>query len=286
MSGTDPRPRFRGDQRGFTLIELIMVMVLVSILSVVSVVFILEPFRAAEDIERRAALVDATDLALTGISREARNALPNSLRVHGPQHLEFITTMAGGRYRRLPEPGPGGSASIFVPARAADSFDILGGLMGADGVTPRSPGINCANGAGHCLSVFNTGQPGFDAYQGQNVAAIVHITGASLEYDTGGTGPAFATHSPSQRFFVIDTVVSYRCQDGQLRRFSGYGLQGGIPSLPAGGGELVADNVADCQFTYNPGTATRRGLLTLQLGLSREGESVSLLAQTQVMNAP
>jgi len=273
---------------GFTLIELILVIILIGILSAVATVFILPPFQAAVDIERRANLVDAADSALTRIGREARNALPNSIRVHqatGNAHVEFITTRTGGRYRRLP--APGGGSDILVPARAADSFDVLGGLPDAGAVAARGPGTNCANGAGDCVSVFNTSQNGFDAYRGQNIAAITAASAGSLGYDSGGAGPAFATHSPRQRFFVVDNVVSYVCDpgSGRLLRFSGYGLQAGTPALGAGG-RLVAENVAGCRFTFNPGTASRRGLLTLRIDLARGGEDVFLLTQTQIMNAP
>jgi len=49
---------------------------------------------------------------------------------------------------------------------------------------------------------------------------------------------------------------------------------------------LVANNVGNCSFDFSQGTATRRGLLTIDLGLSRDGESVNLLDQAQVPNAP
>ncbi|TVQ28160.1 MAG: type II secretion system protein [Wenzhouxiangella sp.] len=273
-------------QRGFTLIEMVMVIVLLGILSAVLIVFIVTPFQAARDIERRADLVDAADLALNRISRELRGALPNSVRVHGTRHIEFIGTVTGGRYRRLPEPG--GGSDIFVPARSSDSFDVLGGLMDAGLVVTRAPGFDCGTAAGHCLSVYNTGQPGFNAYAGQNLAAITAAGSNSISYDRGASGPAFATHSPQQRFFVTDSVVSYICDPAsrQLRRHVGYGLGEGTPSLPTNGGELVVDQVADCQFSYTPGTATRRGLVSLRLDLENEGERVFLLVQAQVLNTP
>lgn len=263
-----------------------MVIVLLGILSAVLVVFIVTPFQAARDIERRADLVDAADLALNQISRELRGALPNSVRVHGDRHIEFISTVTGGRYRRLPKPGGGGD--IFVPARRSDSFDVLGGLIDHGLVVTRGPGFNCGTAAGHCLSVFNTGQPGFNAYAGDNLAAITAASAGSLSYDRGAPGPAFATHSPQQRFFVVDTVISYVCDPSsrQLRRHAGYGLNQSAPSLPANGGELVVSQVADCQFSYLPGTATRRGLVSLRLDLEAEGERVFLLVQAQVLNTP
>ncbi len=269
---------------GFTLIEMIMVIVLLGILSTVLIVFIITPFQAARDLELRADLVDAADLALNRMTRELRGALPNSVRILGPGHIEFIGTVTGGRYRRLP--APGGGSDLFVPARSSDSFEVLGGLNDAAQVTARAPGFDCGTAAGHCLSVFNTGQPGFNAYAGDNLAAITAASGSSISYDRGVSGPAFATHSPQQRFFVVDTSVSYVCSAGELRRHAGYGLSSGTPTLPTTGGELVASRIVDCQFSYLPGTATRRGLVSLRLDLAEGGERVFLLVQAQVLNTP
>lgn len=274
------------EPHGFTLIEMIMVIVLLGILSTVLVVFIVTPFQAARDMERRAELVDAADLALNQIARELRAALPNSIRVHGSGHIEFIGTVTGGRYRRLP--APGGGSDIFVPARSSDSFDVLGKLPDFGQVVTRPPGADCGTAAGHCLSVFNTGQPDFNVYAGDNLAAITAASENSISYDRSASGRAFVTHSPQQRFFVFDNVVSYVCNPttGALRRHAGYGLSTGTPSLPPGGGELVATRVVDCQFSYFPGTATRRGLVSLRLDLEDDGERVFLLVQAQVLNTP
>ncbi|QOC23828.1 type II secretion system protein [Wenzhouxiangella sp. AB-CW3] len=273
--------RGRPGQGGFTLIELILVMVLVGILAAVSVTFILPPFQAAADLERRAALVDSADLALNRMTREARSALPNSVRVSPDnQQVEFVTTLTGGRYRRLPTPGD--NSDPFVPAQSSGSFDVLGGLIDADEVQERDAGRSCGYGNGHCLSVYNTGQPGFDVYSGQNIAAITNASSGSISYDSGGSDPAFATHSPNQRFYVVDTVVSYVCEGNQLLRFSDYG----IDSSPSGSPALVTGNIESCQFSYAEGTSARRGLLTLRLDLADGGEQIFLVAQAQVLNSP
>ncbi len=48
----------------------------------------------------------------------------------------------------------------------------------------------------------------------------------------------------------------------------------------------MARNVSNCNFSYQPGTYQRAGLVTLRLQLTDEGETVTLLHQIHVENAP
>ena len=270
---------------GFTLVELIVTMLLIGALVAVSAVFIVQPFQAAEDLERRAALVDTADQALDRVTRDARRALPNSVRVSaGGQRVEFIPVRVGARYRRLPGDG---SSNTFVPAQTAGTFDVLGGLLlASDELDDLADAINgagtdCGSGI-PCISVYNTGQAGFNAYEQENIAQVTALATDSISYDNAGANtPAFAAHSPRQRVYLFDTVVTYECTGNELRRAAGYGVDGS-----PGSGRLVAANVSRCNFAYDPGTATRRGLLTIELGLTRGGETVNLLDQAQVPNAP
>lgn len=270
--------------------ELIVTIVLIGALVGVSAVFIVQPFQASEDLERRAALVDSADIALDRITREVRRALPNSVRVNAAgDQIEFIPVRVGARYRRLPG---GGNNDTFVPARQQDTFDILGGVF-LDGddintidAAAGGAGTDCANG-NPCISVYNTGQSGFNVYAGDNIARITTLGANSLGYDNGGNNtPAFRAHSPQQRFYIFDDVVSYRCNDGALLRYSSYGLNASIIAEPANNPRLVTANVAACDFTYATGTAQRRSLLTVRLDLERGGERVFLLDQAQVPNTP
>lgn len=281
-------------QSGYTLIELITVMVLIGALVGVAAVFLVEPFRASRDMSRRAALTDQADLVVDRIVREVRAALPNSVRVASDGDrtaVELVATRTGGRYRRLP--GSGGSGDTLNRALASDSFDVLGGLPDFGTVATGSAGTDCANGDRDCISIYNTGQSGLDVYEQESIAAItVKTTGPdNVTYDTGGSGPAFATHSPRQRFFVFHDVASFVCDTGtgRLLRYATYGLQSTQPVADSDFGvtpRRVADDVSACTLQYQPGTATRQGLLTVEIALSRGGETVSLFAQAHVVNAP
>lgn len=283
--------------RGFTLIELILVVVLIGALSLLSMALIVEPFRAFEDVSRRSRLVDTAQGALSLMTRETRLALPNSLRITtggSRTALEFLRTSTGGRYRARPDGTGAGNVLDFTAD--AGTFDVLGGLALSAGIdTAGGPGeAACLNGALDCLVIYNTGGIGLNAYNADNLAAITAASPTNLSFDNADGVPAFPAASPTQRFFVVDMPVSYVCDaaTGELRRYADYGIRAVQPVNDADfgvAGALIADQIANCAgavFTYDNGAGTRHGLAGFRLSVSEAGETVSLLQQAHVLNAP
>jgi MSHA biogenesis protein MshO len=99
-------------------------------------------------------------------------------------------------------------------------------------------------------------------------------------------GFQFANNSPTQRFFIVDQPVTYACEGGDLNRYSGYAINAIQPTPPALLPALVTRGVNGCNFSYNPGASQRAGLVTLQISLTEQGETITLLHQVHVMNAP
>jgi len=287
-------PMSRRRHQGFTIIELITVIVLLGSLAAIGGIFIAQPFQAVDDMQRRAELVDEAQLIIERMAREIRTALPNSVRVgtSGTRTaLELVSTRTGGRYRRLPASGGGGDR--LNRTQSNDTFDALGGLIDIGAVdTTGGAGTNCAANNGDCVSIYNTGQADYDVYARDNIARIVSAVDNAgddlVGYDNGGTMPAFLQHSPQQRFFVVDDVVSFVCNTAtnRLEHHSGYGLNATQDVNPGGTTALLGRDVSQCNFTYNAGTSTRAGLVTIDITISRDGESVRLLQQVHVMNAP
>ena len=251
-----------------------MVIVITGILAGMVAVCIQKPVQGFFDTARRAVLVDAADTALRRISRDLREALPNSVRVSGTA-LEFLHVRSAGRYREqiAPAPPPGDSLDF---TGADTSFDVLG------------PAVSVQ--AGDSVVVYNlgVGVTGADAYEGTSTSRRIAAApfGAALANVTISSATGFPFASPARRFQIVDTPVSYVCAGNQMRRYSGYAILPAQPVPPAGSGALIADRLTTCSFAYTTGPSEREALVTLNLALTDGGETVGLIYQVHVNNVP
>lgn len=289
-----------GRQQGFTLVELIMVIVILGVVGGMVAVFMRGPIDAYFASVRRAALTDVADTALRRMSRDIRTALPNSLRtsvVGGSPCLEYIPTKSGGRYREQDAVGYAGTALNFS---ASDStFNILG--LQSDWPVEQQIRAN------DLIAIYNLGITGVDAYNGDTVVRVStaadHVNLSNETAVTFAASKLFPLESGGKRFHVIpfeENVVAYVCSGNTLRRVVTPGVSTGTAPLfnnsatsycgsvtnPAGSAPIIADNVSTCTFTYNGSDLQRNGLVQISLGLTRDGETVTLYHEVHFNNTP
>jgi MSHA biogenesis protein MshO len=262
---------------GFTLVEMVVVITIVGILAAGAALFIRNPTQAFIDSENRANLSDRADTALRLMARGIRNALPNSVRTttNGlDSFIEFVPIKSAGRYRAAAGTANENPLDFSL---SADTFEVLG------------PSVTVA--AGDKLVIYNLGIPGSDVYEGTNIRAL-QTTGILSILSFSGTTP-FPLESPSSRFFVVSTPVSYACDmtNQVLWMYSGYPIQATQPaSVSALNGLATARKLATglttCQVNYVPGILQRSGVITIYLGFTQDVATVTLMHQVNVVNSP
>lgn len=270
-------PIFRVDRSsGFTLVEMIVSIVITGILLSMVAMFGRSQIEAYMDVGNRAQLADEADTALRRICRDLQSALPNSVRLDASgNYLEFVPIRDAGRYRADVDNAGAGDFLDFT-STTDNSFAVLG------------PAVTVA--AGDRLVIFNLGQTGSDVYAGTSSRVITTGAGvvSQLQYTLGPLGQ-FPLASPQNRFQIVGGPVTYQCDTatGTIRRHSGYAFQTIQPTSFAGAtSSVLVGDVSSCPFNYLPAVLQRNGLVVLQLTLTRNGESVNLLHQVDILNTP
>ncbi len=263
-------------QHGFTLVEMIMVIVTLGAMGAIVAVFMRSPIQGYFDTARRAALSDVADTVARRMARDIRKALPNSLRTPSNQCVEFIPTRTGGRYRAAPDSGGNGDILNF------DADDTSFDFLGANAAAGEQRIVD-----GDLVAVYNLGITGADAYAGDNTSVVSAVGAGALAGETKITMAAkkFPFASPGNRFHVIpgdEKIVSYVCTGGNLYRNANYAY---ASSCPTSGGALMAQGV-NCNFGYVGSDLQRNGMVQILLEISSQGETVSLYHQVNINNTP
>jgi MSHA biogenesis protein MshO len=282
---------------GFTLVELIVVIVITAIIAATIAVFVRPAVDAYSNTRLRGDLTDLTDTALRRMVRDVRLSVPNSLRIPSDQCFELVPSVSGGRYRMGPDVlNESPSAEWVDPGRTFNTFDTFTELS----VTPA---------VGDWVVINN--QNGNDVYEGLNRWAITAVQTPAAVHGklrltvspaTGST--ALSAGYDGGRFQVVangQQAVFYVCSgaDGSLdSQGNGKGVLYRVKrsfsaSYPAScpstaGADVVATRVKRCTFVYDPnqGATQQSGFLWLQLELARNSETVSLTMGAHVMNVP
>ncbi len=258
--------------RGFTLVELVMVIVLLGILSVGMVQFISHASFGFASTAARTELASSARLALERVALELRGALPNSVRDADGRCIEYIPALGASRYLTLP---------IEDRALSFRSMPMEPGLV-VDGkriaVYPDTPGNVYA------LSSVSVVSPPAE-FSRPDAGNVVTATFAAAH--------RFPNESARKRFFAVGDPVSFCVSGGRLWRYEGYGyevVQPTVATLPAALPQraLVAENISPASkpFRFRSATLLRNATVAIDLLLEDHGDQIRIDRVVQLRNVP
>ncbi|MDP2794370.1 MAG: type II secretion system protein [Sulfurisoma sp.] len=279
--------------RGFTLVELVMVIMITGILAATITVFLKPAIDSYFDTRRRADLTDMADTALRRMGKDIRGAVPNSVRSVSGTCFQLVPTIAGGRYRMAsdtvndtPLPLPcTPSATCSAPldvAQATTVFDVLSPMAT---VPAQNDWVVIGNqNPNDVYAGINRGKISAAPTVPRSSDGLHRIAIDSTQFPVGYDGGRFVVVPEAGK------TVIYSCVGNTLYRkvTTTFALADDTACTGASDGAVVATDVANCTFVYDPnqGATQQSGFVWMRIELSRSGESAALAHGVHVDNVP
>jgi MSHA biogenesis protein MshO len=273
--------------KGFTIIEIVVVIVITGIIAGLVALIIGRTVSSYHALDRRDKLQSSARYALERISRELRQALPNSVCTfngancnNSSDRLYFIHAFDAGLYQDQAGVYPSGQPRLPLPIlpNTASQFDVISGIglsQPAANMAVVVYNINNVNiysgGANHIHPVAN-----IDETKDSGAGNLISV----LQF---AAPIGFPTHSPTRRLHIIENNATLFYRDGtNLFRSTTSRTSPNTPLSP----RLLLENVQALSFSYTPGQHHRAGLLQINLTVEKDGEQVQIIHEAHVYNVP
>ena len=260
--------------RGFTLVELVISIALLSIVATVSVLFVKTSATGLLSSAARQQLAASGYIVSEQVSRAIRNALPGSIRVTSDETcVEYIPILAASRYTNI---------SIGASTLSFDAF----------------PYSTTTSVAGYVAIYPVSGSLYSQTDPGPLTPDTTNLPAASTEVTINlASSHTFPTDSPERRFFMVSQPEAI-CQNGAyLYRYSNYGfvenisdLKTSLPADYASGRAVLAHplELNSMSFRYSPSSLRRNGLVAFEYLMEHPttGDTQFIGQQVRVNNVP
>ena len=274
-------PQLRRYQQGFTLVELVTVIVILGVLATSITSFLRFGTKSYTDAADREALISTARFVVERLNREVRHALPNSIRTIGDnnQCLEFVPIDTSAIYLDIPVAPEAPSNSVKVV--------MLEDLLKA---TTKHVSVYALNSN----DIYATSSGVIETFASVNNSRDKQVP-STINF---ASNILFNTESPTSRLYFIEPPVSYCVESKSIFRYQGYGfgnyVSSGLPSVSATTSRiLMAEDIANYSTSDNvapfrtfPATLQRNGLALTRFKFARNLEEVVFNNEIQVPNVP
>ncbi|MDO3388171.1 prepilin-type N-terminal cleavage/methylation domain-containing protein [Gilvimarinus sp. SDUM040013] len=245
---------------GFTLIELVTVIIILSVIGVMGSQFIVNAAESYQISQSRARLAATGRQAIERMSRQIRGAMPYSLRVvNSGACLQFMPLAAGGFYLN-PVPDDSVIATVATSPFTID-FDS------ADYISI---------GALSPLEVYGAGPV--------SLAAVTSTSATQVNFSSH----QWQRNSQSQRFYLVGNAQAFCLNAGELRFYDDIDPTAGSVNLAASY-SLMARNAASSAastFEISGNTAENNFRVSINLAFIEGAEQVDFFQEVSLRNVP
>lgn len=286
------------NNKGFTIIEMVVVIVISGIIGGLVVMIIGRTTESYHALDRRDKLTTSTRIAIERISREIRLALPNSICIHNgmacvataENRLYFIQTKDAGRYQDAIGNYSGGNARnpLAITPVSASTFDVVSDNT----IAANSTEIGLFAATNDWVTVYNINNT--NVYAGNNRRQITAINPLNIDGTAGNdilrltlsNNTGFPLHSPQRRFHIIENHSRIIYLQGSSIFLANSTNLNNPNIIDANNNNLLLENVLNLSFRYAPGFLQRSGLLHIDLTVEDEGEQIHIIHEAHVYNVP
>jgi len=270
-------------QQGFTLIELVLVIVLLGVISVGISGFIGLSTQTYMNVSERDELINNARFVIERLNRELRNAVPNSVRVSdlsGIQCMDFVPISTSTIYTNIPvAPETASNQVTVIPFKAEDGVSDYSCSSCLDLVIvyPNDTASIYDNHNDTTGRVFNLSD--FSPPTTLNDEWTLSIANGAVLFDRD---------SPTQRLYIANEQVSYCVFANKIYRYRNN--IGGSQTLPPRArpvlmAEYLADiDNTDLPFTVLPATLQRNAVVQIKLHFLRNNEDIVFENEIHIKN--
>ncbi|MBU0675380.1 MAG: prepilin-type N-terminal cleavage/methylation domain-containing protein [Proteobacteria bacterium] len=259
---------------GFTLIELIVVMVILGLVGVMGADFIATGFKGFAATDDRIELYEEGKTTLVRLEREIHGAVPNAVTLVSPTELrigmidEVAMVPVFGSYLESPPTTTLTDAFVPPPVSSATAFLPVNTI----------------------ISVYNRNWTDFTTMT-MAQRRLYTVTGLAAGTMTISKNMPPPRSSPRKRYYAVDRAIRYTLSGTDLLR-SQFKIANEADDintqLTAATQYPLTRNIVPgtFQFNYAPAALSRNGMVTVNFTLTRSTEQIDFHKEIHIKNVP